>query len=45
MKIELEALPDKIDFLEKQISELQIQTQEKNFYTQPYETVQAVILL
>ena len=40
---ELDNLPDKIEILEQQIEQLHEQTRVGNFYTQPFETVHAVL--
>ena len=40
---ELEALPDRIDSLEKDVAELQKQIADTAFYQQPYETTQPVL--
>lgn len=43
LKLELEALPDKIEKLEQKIEQLEEQTQTDDFYSKPYEEQQPVL--
>ena len=43
LKIELEQLPDKVEFLEKEINDLQERTQQQDFYSQAFEKVQPIL--
>ncbi|MBL1141516.1 MAG: ATP-binding cassette domain-containing protein [Proteobacteria bacterium] len=43
LKLELDSLPDKIETLEKEIGELEAQTNEDDFYSKPYEEQQPVL--
>jgi ABC transport system ATP-binding/permease protein len=43
LKLELDSLPDKIETLEKEVAELETQTNEEDFYSKPYEEQQPVL--
>ena len=43
LKLELDSLPDKIESLEKEVAELESQTNEDDFYSKPYEEQQPVL--
>ena len=43
LKIELEKLPERIETLEQQVTELQTRTHHPDFYNQPYEAYQPVL--
>jgi ATP-binding cassette subfamily F protein uup len=43
LKLELDSLPDKIEFLEKEVAELEAQTNEDDFYSKPYEQQQPIL--
>jgi ATP-binding cassette subfamily F protein uup len=43
LKLELDTLPDKIESLEKEVAELEVQTNEDDFYSRPYEEQQPVL--
>ena len=43
LKMELDALPKKIEVLEKKIAELEQQTQHDDFYSRPYEEQQPLL--
>lgn len=43
LKLELDSLPDKIDSLEKEVAELEAQTNEDDFYLKPYEQQQPIL--
>ncbi len=43
LKLELDSLPDKIESLEKEVAELEKQTNADDFYSKPYEEQQPVL--
>lgn len=43
LKLELDSLPDKIETLEKEVAELESQTNADDFYSRPYEQQQPVL--
>lgn len=43
LKLELDSLPDKIESLEKEVAELEAQTNEDDFYSKPYEQQQPIL--
>jgi ATP-binding cassette subfamily F protein uup len=43
LKLELESLPEKIETLEKEVAELEKQTNADDFYSRPYEEQQPVL--
>ena len=43
LKLELDSLPDKIESLEKEVAELEAQTNEDDFYSRPYEPQQPIL--
>ena len=43
LKLELDSLPDKIESLEKEVAELEAQTNEDDFYSRPYEQQQPIL--
>ena len=43
LQLELNQLPDKVELLEQQVSDLQAQTQQQDFYGQAFEKVQPVL--
>ncbi len=43
LKLELDSLPEKIESLEKEVAELETQTNEDDFYSKPYEQQQPIL--
>ena len=43
LKLELEKLPDNIELLEKEVIDLQEQTNQADFYSRPYEETQVIL--
>ncbi len=43
LKLELDSLPEKIESLEKEVAELEAQTNEDDFYSKPYEQQQPIL--
>jgi len=43
LKLELEKLPGKIETLEKEVTQLQEQTHQVDFYSRPYEETQSIL--
>ena len=43
LKLELDALPEKIEHLEQEINELEEQTQAEDFYSKPYQAQQPIL--
>ena len=43
LKLELDALPEKIEQLEQEINELEEQTQAEDFYSKPYQAQQPIL--